>query len=66
MFRALIMDEVYVIDAMTFRDLDRLKRYPDWHDRIRFDTPWGEAWCYVMRMLPDTGPLPHGDWHLRE
>lgn len=61
-----ILGEVYAVDAATFADLDRLERYPEWYDRLRLNTPWGEAWCYVLTSLPATAtPLPHGDWCLR-
>ena len=58
--------EIHAVGAATFADLDRLERYPEWYDRIRLNTPWGEARCHVLTSLPATvTPLPLGDWCLR-
>ncbi len=45
--------EIHAVDAATFADLDRLERYPEWYDRIRLNTPWGEAWCHSDELVGD-------------
>jgi gamma-glutamylaminecyclotransferase len=55
--------EVYAVDGVGLRRLDRLEDYPRLYDRSLIGTAFGSAWVYLYRG-PRQGraKLPHGDW----
>ena len=58
--------EVYRIDAATLAELDRIEEVPTLYQRATLDTPWGEAFVYVVGERPaDARALPPGRWMSR-
>lgn len=43
-----ILGEVYSISDNTLKILDKLERHPDWYHRILIETPFGDAYIYIM------------------
>ena len=53
--------EVYEVDEVTMRNLDRLEGYPYYYDRKEVSTEFGDAWIY-FREEPGKDEIPSGDW----
>ncbi len=59
-----IVGEVYMVSGEIIAKLDVLEEYPDYYQRIIISTPYGDAWIYVLKNMPDQ-QLPEvnsGDW----
>ncbi len=58
-----VVGEVYLINGLILRRLDRLEGYPVEYDRQQFATPYGKAWVYLYRG-PCAGRMVirGGDW----
>lgn len=58
-----IIGEVYAIDKVILRRLDRLEGYPREFSREPIPTPYGPAWMYLCRHPGRGVPLiVSGDW----
>ncbi|MCG8043516.1 MAG: gamma-glutamylcyclotransferase family protein [Candidatus Thiodiazotropha taylori] len=59
-----ISGEVYLVDALTMSQLDRLEGYPNAYTRELIPTPWGQAWIYLYRgSLQGRQIIQTGRWH---
>ncbi|MCG8017682.1 MAG: gamma-glutamylcyclotransferase [Candidatus Thiodiazotropha sp. 'RUGA'] len=59
-----ISGEVYLVDALTMNQLDRLEGYPNAYTRELIPTPWGQAWIYLYRgSLQGRQIIQTGRWH---
>ena len=59
--------EVFEVDEPTFETLDRLEGYPNFYDRMKIDTEWGEAWIYFLahdRYRHNDDVIRTGVWEL--
>ena len=57
--------EVYDVDEGTFQDLDMLEGYPNFYNRLRTPTKFGDAWIYYIKDESEVDHLPiieHGVW----
>lgn len=57
--------EVYGVDELTLKDLDRLEGHPDFYKREEVDTEYGKAWVYAMdhySRLKDHPVIKTGVW----
>lgn len=60
-----IVGEVFAVDDATLAQLDLLEGVPDFYQRHRQDTPWGQAWIYIYQNQPPNPPgkpWPHDVW----
>ena len=60
-----IKGEVYEVDLNTFKALDRLEGHPTFYHRELIDTPYGEAWIYILTDHYQHGikkEVADGDW----
>ncbi|MET0123497.1 MAG: gamma-glutamylcyclotransferase family protein [Candidatus Thiodiazotropha sp. 6PLUC9] len=44
-----IEGEIYQVDALTMKKLDRLEGYPHTYTRELIPSPWGMVWIYLYR-----------------
>lgn len=65
----IIKAEVYrVSDNQLEGPLDSLEGHPNWYRRVLIDTPYGQAWVYVMQSDRYKGypVVESGDWVNRQ
>ena len=43
-----IIGEVYEVDEITMKRIDRLEGYPSFYDRTKLHTEYGQAWIYFL------------------
>lgn len=56
-----VVVEVYALDDLAAAD--RLEGYPNFYDRTKVRTSYGEAWVYFMREAPDGAKkVRSGNW----
>ena len=59
-----IVGEVYAVDGVGLRRLDRLEDYPLLYDRHLIPTSYGSAWIYLYRGVVSGRPvIVSGNWH---
>jgi len=59
----MVQVEVYEVDMGTLESLDMLEGYPNFYDRQRVSTVFGEAFMYFMHQEPEGQPkVIGGDW----
>ncbi|QIK39234.1 gamma-glutamylcyclotransferase [Caldichromatium japonicum] len=58
-----VTGEVYLVNRLILKRLDRLEGYPSEYDRRQLATPYGKAWVYLYRG-PSEGRMVirSGDW----
>jgi len=55
--------EVYQVNQDTFTNLDRLEGYPNFYNRKKIETKFGDAWIYFLEGREySTTYVPSGDW----
>lgn len=58
-----VQGEVYLVDDVQLRSLDRLEWYPEYYQRIEIETDYGLAWIYIVKYeLCHGRPLLPGSW----
>ena len=59
-----VVIELYKVDALTFKSLDRLEGYPNFYNRREILTSRGNAWVYYINDLShyNTDIVESGDW----
>lgn len=63
-----IVMNVFRVDEKTLSSVDGLEGYSEGrkdnhYDRIKINTPWGEAYCYIYDEAPeDCSIIESGDW----
>ena len=59
-----IKGEVYEVNKQTFKALDSLEGYPSFYNRELINTPYGEAWIYLINDSYEFNRevVDDGDW----
>ena len=59
-----VVVEVYRVTPQTLAALDQLEDYPEWYQRQRLTTPYGECWIYYHPQQTEEHQklVPTGDW----
>lgn len=64
-----IITEIYQVNHTAIEErLDRLEGYPEFYQKTKIKTPWGEAYMYILSEKK-YGKFPivtSGDWKTRE
>ncbi len=64
--RTAVVGEVYRITESVLARLDEIEEYPERYLRSQIETPFGQAWVYVVPDLPTgAGVVESGDWFRR-
>lgn len=59
-----VVVEAYMVDDLTFEQLDGLEGHPNWYVREEVETSLGKGWVYVLeseRTNPEK--VEGGDWY---
>jgi len=59
-----VVVEVYRVTPETLVALDQLEDYPEWYQRQRLPTPYGDCWIYYhpQQTNEHLTLVPDGDW----